>query len=196
MIKPGFPCYSLEEIMFEEKFSDLLIGAILIALPTPFCPLTNTLSDEYLMFSITLISLFIIIHSIVSVGITQNFFNVLNNTNLDDICDYHLIYRSEFLRAEKSEYDALHPIKQIFDYIDGKPKINSFFYINILEETFSPSGSLRSRITVMESAKKAESLKLVHNFSNATRISFPNCCAQLASSLSLKLNKFYQLYLE
>ncbi len=56
MIKSGFPCFSLEEIMFDKKHNGLLINVILIALPTPFCLSTNKLSDEYLMSSITLIS--------------------------------------------------------------------------------------------------------------------------------------------
>src|ERR1700722_20252448 len=200
MIKYGFPCYSPEEILFENKFNDILIDAILVALPTPYCPLTKTLSDEYIMSSIPLISYFlkkklneksllIIIHSTVSVGTSRKFFNTLKNENIDEIRDYHLIYHPEFLRADKSEYDASHPRKQIFAYVDGKSQIDSTFYLNILQEIFSPDGSSRPPITMMRSAEEAEYLKLVHNFSNALRISFSNCCAQLASSLSLKLDQ-------
>jgi UDP-glucose 6-dehydrogenase len=122
-------------------------------------------------------------------GTSQKFADALKKTNIDDICDYHLFYHPEFLRAEKSEHDALHPIKQIFGYIDGKPKMDSSFYISNLEEIFSPRGSSRSPITMMESAEEAEFLKLVHNFSNAMRISFSNCCARLALPLSIKLNR-------
>ncbi len=59
MIKYGFLCYSLEEILFEDKLNDVLIDAILVALPTPYCPLIKTLSDKYLMSSIPLISFFL-----------------------------------------------------------------------------------------------------------------------------------------
>jgi nucleotide sugar dehydrogenase len=200
MIKYGFLCYSLEEILFEDKLNDILIDAMLIALPTPYCPLIKTLSDEYLMSSIPLISFFlkkkldeksllIIIHSTVSVGTSRSFLNALKNENIDKIRDYYLIYHPEFLRAKTSEYDALNPIKQIFAYVDEKSQIDSTIYLNILQEIFSPDGFSRPSITMIESVEEAEYLKLVHNFSNALRISFSNCCAQLASLLSLKLDK-------
>ncbi|CAF1027679.1 unnamed protein product [Adineta steineri] len=200
MINMNFSCFSPDEVMFEDKMNDILVDVILIVLPTPFCSLTNTLSDESIMLSIGLISylikkkkddnpVMIILQSTVSVGTSRKLFNGLKLFNTDDNCNYHLFYHPEFLRAEKSQYDALHPIKQIFGLTDGKPKLDLSYYENILEEIFSPIGSFRSSITMMSSSEEAEFLKLVHNFSNAMRISFSNCCAHLASLLSSKLDK-------
>jgi nucleotide sugar dehydrogenase len=200
MIKIGYSCFSPDEVLLEGQLNNVLIDVILITLPTPFCPITNSLSDELIMSSIEFIcyllkrkrddkSIFIILHSTVSVGTSRKLFNAIKMFNKDDNDNYHLFYHPEFLRAEKCEYDALHPIKQIFGLVDGQPQMDLVLYKNILEEIFSPIDSFRSSITMMSSGEEAEYLKLVHNFSNALRISFSNCCAQIASMISVQADK-------
>ena len=200
MIKAGFPCYSTHEVMGGKSVENATVDAILIALPTPFCTHTNTLSVASIMSSLPLVShfirsrpssssLLIILQSTVPMGTSRNFFKALEAQNSEEDSHFHMIYHPEFLRADQSENDALHPIKQIFGLVDGKPVMDSLFCENVLQEIFSPIGSSRSPITILGSAEEAEYLKLVHNFSNAMRISFSNCCGRLASMLSLELDR-------
>ena len=136
MIKAGFPCYSTHEVIEGKSVENATVDAILIALPTPFCNQSNTLSVASIMSSLPLVSYFvrsrpssssllIILQSTVPLGASRKFYKALEAQNTEEDSRFHVIYHPEFLRADQSENDALRPIKQLFGLVDGKPVLDS-----------------------------------------------------------------------
>ena len=201
LAKKNFPCFSPNEVMLEGQLNCSTLDAVLIALPTPFCPTRKELVDDAIMSSVELIGhlcrqkqdnqpMLIILKSTVSVGTSRKLFRAIQTQINDDDCQYQLFYHPEFLRAANNEQDALHPIKQVFGYVGGKPHMPPSSCQPLLEQIFSPAiGMHRAPIVMMSSSEEAEYLKIAHNFSNALRISFSNCVAQVAATFSTRFEQ-------
>lgn len=193
----------LTELEIENYYPDNLSNTvnadvILMSLPTPCIYEEQKLDLKYLWSTLPTVKQLIeqstgktpivVIRSTVPTGFTLEYEKELKKlTNKK----FFVAFQPEFLRAVSNDEDALYPWKVLFGVKDNEEEEVVERLSNILLEFVNNDKSMLEILKLEE----AEFFKLVHNYSNAQKISFANAMYGIGNYLNKNMDIQKILYL-
>lgn len=193
MNKAGIPCYHPNDLP-----KDLNADILLLSVPSPLDQEKQRLSMKYLWSTLKTTAqlieqskgkdIIVVIRSTAPPGLTEEY-----EKRLKELTDkkFHIAFQPEFLRAVSCEEDALKPWKVIFGYRKGDDKQIE----ERLSKVFLKFVNGRKDLLQILTLQEAEFFKLIHNYSNALRISFANCMYGIGQHINPEIDVQKLLYL-
>lgn len=181
----GIPVYH----PFKDDLSEVTdVSVVLVSIQTPLDHTTKRLKMEWVLSSVPTVAklvnqssrrVIVQVRSTVPVGFTKRYVELVNEQTTKEF-DY--CFQPEFLRAVSAFDDAINPWRVLVGVENPEKKelVDRLLKIHL---PFVNNDSERFLVMLLE---EAEIHKVVHNFSNALRISFSNAMHGLVSTINRK----------